>query len=255
MARRPIDRNVCTLAIAFDIFPGSPVVVAANRDERLDRPSRPPTKWEGSPAIIAPGDEEAGGTWIGYNDHGLFDAITSRWTETELRGDRSRGLLVRDALSQSDVDAAASMVERALRRDGYEGFFLVLADATAAVVLGWDGQLVMTTLDPGLHVVMNTGFDDRFDVPENRREAGECQIDSARLVRSRLAPAADETATEWLDRAAEVLGDHDIGVCVHGDGYGTRSSSLIAIGEDGRTEYRFADGPPCRTAFEPVNEP
>jgi hypothetical protein len=38
------------------------------------------------------------------------------------------------------------------------------------------------------------------------------------------------------------------GLCLHLDGYGTRSSSLIFIGDEpGRIEHYFAPGPPCKT--------
>ena len=66
-----------------------------------------------------------------------------------------------------------------------------------------------------------------------------------------LRPEPGEGSRGWLDRAAGVLGDHEYGVCVHGDGFGTRSSSLVHVAEAGVT-YEFADGPPCRTPFERV---
>ncbi len=245
---------MCTLAIAFQVFQSTPIAIAANRDEILDRPSRPPLLIDDEPAIIAPRDEEAGGTWIGYNEHDLFVAITNRWTDTELAGERSRGLLVREALHQTDVDAAVAVVEEALKADEYEGFNLVLADHESAVVLEWDGTLRVTALEPGLHVVMNTGFDDRFEIPQSRSDIGDRQIQGARNVRMALEPEKAETAADWIDRAATVLGDHDVGVCIHGDGYGTRSSSLITIPSEGKATYRFADGPPCESPFEVVNE-
>ncbi|MFB6303715.1 MAG: hypothetical protein ABEH47_01000, partial [Haloferacaceae archaeon] len=118
----------------------------------------------------------------------------------------------------------------------------------------------VTRLDPGVHVVVNVGaalggggaVRDRFFVPEERPEAGERQAENARRLRSTLTPEPGETAAAWLDRAASVLADHDYGVCVHGDGYGTRSSSLVAVGES--TTYRFADGPPCATEYDTVDE-
>lgn len=245
---------MCTLALAFQVFPNVPIVVAANRDELLDRPSTPPERRDTSPVIVSPRDEEAGGTWIGYNEAGLFAAITNRWTDTDLAGERSRGLLMMDVLQQPNVDAAASTIEGAVARDEYDGFYLVVADAASGVIFEWDGEFQITALDPGLHVVMNTGFDDRFRLPDHRREAAERQAESARLVRERLAPGVEETVSDWMDRAGEVLGDHEVGVCVHGNGYGTRSSSLIAIPVDGEAVYRFADGPPCRTSYESINE-
>jgi hypothetical protein len=72
-------------------------------------------------------------------------------------------------------------------------------------------------------------------------------------VRTTLEPESDESAAEWLTRAKTVLGDHDYGVCIHGDGYGTVSTSLVAIGADGTVDYRYADGPPCRTEARRVD--
>jgi hypothetical protein len=98
-------------------------------------------------------------------------------------------------------------------------------------------------------VVVNVAVDDAVDVPAFRAAVGDQQAAAARRVREALAPG-DEDAAAWLDRAATVRGDHEYGVCVHGDGYGTRSSSALAVGDS--TWFEFADGPPCRTAYERV---
>jgi hypothetical protein len=99
-------------------------------------------------------------------------------------------------------------------------------------------------------VVVNTGADGVFTIPSSRAEAAEQQADSAGAVRAALQPEPGEDSRAWLDRTAAVIADHEYGVCVHRDGFGTRSSSLIRLGGD-RT-YEFADGPPCRTPFERV---
>ncbi|MFB6129311.1 MAG: NRDE family protein [Salinigranum sp.] len=247
---------MCTLILAWQVFADSPVVVAANRDEALGRPSRPPTRVEDDPAVVAPLDEEAGGTWIGYSERGLFVGITNRWVDADLAGERSRGLLVRDALRQPGAEDAARMVERAVRETEYDGFNLVIADEVAAFVLSWDGRLSVRQFDPGVHVVVNVGTDDAFTVPAARPEAGRQQAENARRVRETLQPEPAEAAGVWLERAADVLGDHDYGVCVHEDGYGTRSSSLVSIGRRGDgpvpASYRFADGPPCETNYRSI---
>lgn len=243
---------MCTLVIAWDAFAGAPVVVAANRDEAVDRPASPPARREGPPGVVAPRDERAGGTWIGYNDAGVFAGLSNRWNEGDLAGERSRGLLVDDALAHDDAASAVRAVEDAVIAHEYDGFNLVIADDSAAVLLGWDGRLSVADLGPGVHVVMNAGYDDTFHAVPERPEAAATQAESAAKVREALALRPDETPEAWLDRAADVLGDHDYGVCVHRDGYGTRSSSLIALRSDGSTTYRFADGPPCVTPYEDV---
>ncbi|EMA47375.1 NRDE family protein [Halococcus saccharolyticus] len=245
---------MCTLVVAWQAFADHPVVVAANRDEALDRPSEPPAMIGENPGVVAPRDADAGGTWIGYNAHGVFVAITNRWTDADLAGERSRGLLVRDALDCESAEDAARLTERAVEADEYEGFNLLVADANAAVLLEWDGGLRVETLDPGVHVVMNVGAIGRVTIPASWPEHGEQQAENGRKVREALQPEPGEHAREWRDRAADVLGDHDYGVCVHHEefDFGTRSSSLLTIGADGSGEYQYADGPPCRTEFEPV---
>jgi len=253
---------VCTLTLAWGTFPDAPVLVAANRDERRDRPAEPPAQTGADPAVTAPRDAEAGGTWIGYNDAGLFVGVTNR-PMTDPAAERSRGLLVDEVLREPDARSAVTLVERAVEEDGYDGFNLVVADRTAAFLFEWDGQLRTHRLDPGVHVVVNSGAAlggggaviDAFRAPDPDA-AGDSdrtaeQATAARTVRAALTPEPGETADAWLDRAGTVLGDHEFGVCVHGDGYGTRSSSLLRLDADGGT-YRFADGPPCETPYRRV---
>jgi len=243
---------VCTLAIAWQVFPDAPVVAAANRDEHLDREAEPPARRDWERPVVAPQDAEAGGTWIGYNDAGVLVAITNRWVDVGLANDRSRGLLVRDVLRYETAEDAARHVEGAVEVDEYDGFNLVIADASAAVYLEWDGSLRVRNFEPGVHVIVNVGADGEYVIPSARPEVGEEQAGNATAVRTALQPEPGEDSCSWLDRAASVVADHDFGVCVHGDGFGTRSSSLIRLGTD-EASYDFAPGPPCETAFEPVD--
>ncbi|XVH30891.1 NRDE family protein [Haloferacaceae archaeon DSL9] len=240
---------MCTLTVAWRAFDGAPVAVAANRDEALDRPSEPPGRYLDDPAVIAPRDAEAGGTWIGYNERGVFVGITNRWVEG-FAAERSRGLLVRDCLTEPTARDARETLEATVDAFEYDGFNLVVADATDAFYAEWDGNLSITALDPGVHVVVNVGADGSFFEPPRRPEIGVEQADNAVAVRDALRPRETESAAEWLDRAATVLGDHDYGVCIHEAHYGTRSSSLILLDET--PTYRFAAGPPCRTPYRRV---
>jgi hypothetical protein len=260
---------VCTLTLAWRLFE-DPVVVAANRDEALDRPADPPGPFPGEPGVFAPRDREAGGTWIGYNDDGVFAGLTNRWVHVEGDDRRSRGQLVLDCLRAESAEAAVRGVERAVDADDYAGFDLVVADANAAFLCEWDGRFAVTPLSPGVHVVVNVGsalggggaVTDRFFVPERRPDLGAQQAENARRVREVLTPEPNEDAAAWLGRAADVLGDHEYGVCVHGDGgdptappdgFGTRSSSLLRLGSD--PWFAFADGPPCVTEYRTVIPP
>lgn len=258
---------MCTLTLAWQVFADEPVVVAANRDERYDRPSSPPAVRDWAARVLAPVDDEAGGTWAGYNEHGVFVGLTNRWVDLP-PGERSRGLLVRDALGYGSAEDAARYVERAVDAHAYEGFELVAADADAALLLEWDGRLAVRNLEPGVHVVVNVGaalggggaVEDAFSLPAARPDAGERQAANARALRDHLAPAPGGTVEEWVERARVALGDHAFGVCVHGDDadpdappatFGTVSAFVARLGPRRRT-MAFADGPPCRVEFHPV---
>ncbi|SDR42231.1 NRDE family protein [Natronobacterium texcoconense] len=252
---------MCTLTLAWQVFDDAPVAVAANRDERLERDSLSPGIYSEEPTVVAPQDAEAGGTWIGYNEFGVFAGITNRWIDHDLAGDRSRGLLVADVLEARSAGEAAAIVEDATAAAEYDGFHLVIADAEDAYCYQWDGDLEVTAFDPGVHVVVNVAVDDDADVPSARADAARAQAENARGVREELSVEKDEsgepteTVEEWLERAGNVLGDHEYGVCIHGDGFGTRSSSLIAIGPEQSppaVRYSYASGPPCRTEYDRI---
>ncbi len=241
---------MCTLIVAWRVFDEAPVCVAANRDEAVDRPSTPPQVSSGDPPVVAPRDERAGGTWIGYNADGVLVAITNRWTHGE--GTRSRGLLVDDALAARTAADAIDTLEAELRAREYASCHVLAADAEDCALVTHDhgGSHAVSRLSPGVHVVVNVGFDGEWFSPEARTEAGRRQADNADAVRAELRPRGAETAAEWTARAGSVLGDHEYGVCLHGDGFGTRSSSLIRLGDERVFEY--ADGPPCETPFRTV---
>ena len=244
---------MCTLALGWQLFDDVPIVVAANRDEANGRPAEPPLQYADKPRVIAPRDSRAGGTWIGYNAAGVFVGITNRWVDRE--GERSRGQLVADCLGTDSTSAAVEHVRTAVDGDSYAGFNLAIADQTRAVLVEWDGDLSVTNLDAGVHVIVNVGLNGQNFEPAGRVVVSRQQAANAKRLRSVLQPEPDETADEWLERAKRALGNHDYGVCIHGEGFGTRSATVISLETvDGELydRYWFADGPPCRSPFRRV---
>lgn len=242
---------MCTIVLAWQVFEDSPVAIAANRDEFLDRPAEPPRRREWETTVLAPKDQRAAGTWIGYNEHGVSVALTNRWTENSLKSDRSRGLLVRDALQYQRAEDAIRYVEREIDSRGYEGFNLLAVDPWSALLVEWDGKASVTQLTPGVHVIVNVGFDGNYRIPQGREEYGHQQATNANALRAALTPEPGENGAEWIDRAGAAVGDHEFGVCIHRDSFGTRSSSLIRLSTEGLS-YKYANGPPCETAFESI---
>ncbi|GAB7008558.1 NRDE family protein [Halorubrum trueperi] len=252
---------MCTLTLAWRTFGDAPIALAANRDEALDRPAELPDVRGDGPRYVAPRDAEAGGTWIGLSEAGVVVAVTNRWLDADRDGDRSRGLLVLDCLEADSAESAVRAVERELDERSYDGFNIVIVDEFAAFFLEYDGELSITRLDPGVHVIGNVGGVvngvERFAIPSRRREFGAERADSVRAVAAALVPEPGESGEAWLDCAGDVLANHEYGACLHGDGFGTRSFTRIrtAPGPETPPEFAYADGPPCETPAEPVSLP
>src|SRR5271166_1772024 len=119
---------MCTLAIYFQLFAGYPVVVAANRDEYLDRPTIPPTILSEQPLVVGGKDLRASGTWLGINEQGFIAGLLNR-RNGEAENDpqlRSRGMLCLDALRHQTVGVAADFVA-GQRGSDYNPFNLLIA--------------------------------------------------------------------------------------------------------------------------------
>ncbi len=74
---------MCTLIVLHRCIEATALVVAANRDEFFERPAEGPAlRHTAHGKVLAPRDAQAGGTWLGLNEHGLFAAITNRRSES-----------------------------------------------------------------------------------------------------------------------------------------------------------------------------
>lgn len=232
---------MCTLIALHRSGPGLRLVVAANRDEYLDRPAEPPAlRSSACGPLVAPRDVRAGGSWLAVNRSGLFAALTNRATQTPDPRRRSRGLLVLDALGFPSARAAAAALLRLPAR-AYNPFNLLVADAQDAYAVVYDAGPRRLRLAPGVHVLGNADPNARA-VPKLDRMLGRAEA-AAQAAPDRVL---DELATICRDHA----GDGPLGAaCVHAGRYGTRSSTLLRLGAAGPV-LLHAEGPPCSTAYQ-----
>jgi uncharacterized protein with NRDE domain len=246
---------VCTLAAFVAVFPDHPLVVAANRDEYLDRPATPPVLLrEKAPRAVGGRDLTAGGTWLGVAETGLVVGLLNRRSATPPdRACRSRGLLSLDLLGCASAAEAAARVARE-PAGRYNPFNLLLADRGAAFVASQPhGETPrVTRLDPGLHLLTNLDLND----PTCPRIAA-----SHRRFAEAGGAFTDGDVPAFVARLQTVLGDHATAldprgpgsVCVHAGPFGTRSASVLFVPSAGRPmRYFHADGPPCRTRLDPI---
>jgi len=247
---------MCTLAAYVGWSPTLPLVVAANRDEFLDRPAAEPCLIAHEPWVMAGQDLSAGGTWFGLNAHGMVVGLLNRrCAEGPDPRRRSRGLLCLEVLQCRSVAAAATFLG-AIRSDEYNPFNLLVADAgTALVATPFEHAVRLTRLPPGVHLLTNLDLNDAT-CPRIARSSGR--------FAAVVAPASGDAA-DLVEPLRRILADHHTALdprapvidtlCVHRGGYGTRSSSIVALSARGAARYWHAAGPPCRTAFAELSLP
>lgn len=68
---------MCLILFAYKTHPKYKLIVAANRDEFLNRPTAKAGFWEDKSHILAGRDLERSGTWLGISQSGQFSAITN----------------------------------------------------------------------------------------------------------------------------------------------------------------------------------
>jgi uncharacterized protein with NRDE domain len=237
---------VCTLAVAFRVDRRWPLVVAANRDERLGRASGGWALREGPGGTrhAAPVDLLAGGTWMGVSSRGVFAALTNYHAPLEWYPDperRSRGELVGLTLAAPTARAARDALGPA-PAERWNPFHLLVADAESAFLWWYDGErAAVRDLAAGLHVVTERSPDGSCPRGDLVRARWPLEPDMARLR---------ELLTVHAEAGAAAA------TCIHGDpAYGTRSSAILRLAPDLRdSELYAAEGRPCTTPHEDRSE-
>jgi Transport and Golgi organisation 2 len=241
---------MCTVILLHRPGHAWPVLVAANRDERLDRAWDPPAAWwPDRPGVVGGRDRSAGGTWMAVNRAGVVATGLNRpGSLGPAAGKRSRGDLPLLALDAATATAAATRILR-LPAGEWRPFNMVLADRTGGIFLRATGQggAEALPLPPGLSMVTAHDPND----PASPRTA-------RHLPRFRAAAEPDPDQADWASWEA-LLGDGGWDASLAEtlavpptNGFGTVSSSLLALGADGQVIWRFAAGPAGQAPFQPV---
>lgn len=234
---------MCLLAVQYRLVPESPILVAANREEYIDRPSLPPSIQSGKPRVLCGTDQKAGGTWLGVNQNGLFVGLTNRATGTPLFGQRSRGLLALDLLRCGSAAKALMKAEIELEKTRYEGCNIIIADAKAGYAIYNEETFSVVPLIDGLNIIGARDLND----PEDQR---------VQMARRLLTLQTLDSPVKFLAVASRVFARAPVGpgrpsMVVRNGDYQTVSSSLIALGVKPRDAiYQFSTGAPDRAKYE-----
>jgi uncharacterized protein with NRDE domain len=238
---------MCTLIVLNEYLDGYPLIVAANRDERYDRESSPPEViTNGDKSLIRPWDHEKDGTWIGIAQDGWFVGLTNQDNHDHDDCLLSRGKVVDVCLEAGNHVLVARYLTQ-LDPTCYNPFNIVFGRPGAMFltrVCPGHG-LEMEPLPTGISVISNDCCGKRYQRKVNHAHALACNIgpnDGELSVSSELFRLLSDHTHATVDDPFQAL-------CVHADdrGFGTRSTSIVTVSNDGNVEYWYSEGPPCRS--------
>ena len=216
--------------------------------------SRRRRHWPDRDEVVGGIDLESGGSWLARNDHGVVAAILNRpGTLGPAPGKRTRGELVLDALDHADAGAAAVALAD-LDASAYRPFNLVLADNSSAWWLAArEGAraIVVERVPEGLSILTAHDMND----PASSRIARYLPL----FRDGRRAGPGSGDWEQWKTLLASRDTDDDyFGAMniVTGGGFGTLSSSLIALPSpeagNPRGKWLFANGRPGEAGYKIV---
>jgi len=216
---------MCVAAIAWNAHPRWRLVVVANRDEYHERPSAPLARWQGEAGVIAGRDLRAGGTWLGVSEAGRFALVTNYRLPGYPRPDRaSRGGLVSGWLEQGALPEVAGM----------NPFNLFVADAGGAAHVTNHPDAAHTALTPGVHGLSNGPLAPAWSKTRALCDALSLWLDAGDGDHAPLFAALRSEAPapppRWHEGEPE---PRFAPVFIRDAAYGTRCSTVMAIGADG----------------------
>jgi uncharacterized protein with NRDE domain len=175
---------MCLILFALNAHPAYKLVLAANRDEFIQRPAHVAHYWHYYPDVLGGLDLEAGGTWLGITKGGRFTALTNVRDLSNINPDApSRGELTHKFLTHPDLPMTdfAALLERKGKQ--YNGFNILWGDfAGDKADLFWYSNYnseqynrTATKITSGVHGLSNA----LLDTPWFKVERGQVRLQAA----------------------------------------------------------------------------
>ena len=232
---------MCLIALALGQHPRYPLVIAANRDEFLQRPTAALDWWrpeQTAEPVLGGRDLQAGGTWMGLARNGRLAMLTNvRDLPRYKPSAPSRGAIVPAWLTTSD---AATDFWRSTAGRGHNPFNLLAADIATGHWWWADDQAdAPRQLGPGLYGLANAALDTPWPKVQRLKGAVAAALDHcasfAALEAELFAALADRSPVADDDLPNTGVGlDRErwlapVFIRTPDARYGTRCSTLLIV--------------------------
>ncbi|HCI71013.1 MAG TPA: hypothetical protein DF712_18530 [Balneola sp.] len=234
---------MCLITFSYKNHPFYKLIVAANRDEFYQRPTRAAQFWtdEQLPDILAGKDLKANGTWMGVSKTGRWGALTNYRDPSNINENApSRGDLVLDYL-KSDSNERAYLKEIKENGKKYNGFNLLIGGKDSLYHFSNETNSIKE-VQPGIHGVSNALLDTNWPKLDHAKKELERVTSNSKFDRDELfeilknsekAPDEKLPSTgipyDWEKAVSSIF--------IKTDNYGTLCSTLLLVDYEGNAEF------------------
>ncbi|XP_058493187.1 transport and Golgi organization protein 2 homolog isoform X1 [Solea solea] len=252
---------MCIIFFKFDPRPASKnayrLILAANRDELFNRPSKAADFWGTNNEILSGLDLEngkEGGSWLGISKRGKLAALTNYMEGPQSPDAQGRGFLVSNYLMEKDLDSYSYLKKVSAEGNLYNGFNLITADFkakqdTVCYYGNRGGPEPIHLKSAGVYGLSNSLLDTPWKKLLNGKRhftsvVNNQTLSSEGLVQELLNVLNNEelnTPDPAQESQGECYGRSMIkalsAVCVRTRDYGTRTNTVILIDTDGNVTF------------------
>lgn len=239
---------MCLILFAWKMNPRYPFILAANRDEFLQRPTAASHWWEDKPGLLAGKDLQAGGTWMGITRSGRFSALTNvRDNRQQRESFRSRGELPLSYLGTSLTNADYS-AQLQTNEQHYRGYNLLFGSFDQ-LYFSSNRDAPTRQIEAGVHGLSNATLNSPWPKVTHGKKHLE-QLASAELIDpddlfkllgNKTIAGDDELPETGVGLELERMLSP---ICISSPEYGTRTSSVLLLDSDGNISLYEKDRAP-----------
>ncbi len=224
---------MCLILFSYNSHPHYKLILASNRDEFYERPTKQLHKWADK-NILAGQDKMNKGTWLGINPNWKLAAITNYRDLSNIKDQApSRGLLVSNFL-ENDESPTNYLEKTSNSASDFNGYNLLVGDKTGLYYFS-NIENKIEKIEPGIHGLSNRFLNTPWPKVENGKKEfeqiigqdEEIPIDKIfKLLNDTTKPQDNElpdtgVGMEWERVLAPIFIKSEI--------YGTRASSIVLI--------------------------
>jgi uncharacterized protein with NRDE domain len=231
---------MCLIVFAYESVPGYRLILAGNRDEYYDRPTRAASFWEQNPSVLAGKDLEAGGTWLGVHKKGRISFLTNyRKLNSHNPDAKSRGYLVKNYLTGND--SAYSFLDNLNSPGQFNGFNLFTGDPESFYHYSNINQRI-EKVEPGTHGISNALLDTPWPKVRYAKNKFQELLENEYLDEDLFFDLLTNKQTYSSDHLPETGLSPELekavsSIFIQTENYGTRSSTLLFIRDNGHMRF------------------